>query len=159
LAIFGDAVIGLEHIHSKGIIHRDLKPSNILINGEGAGVVSDLGLAVLLERDTTTLTAKKQFLGTPHYAAPEQRGNAKDADKRADVYALALIAYEIARRTTPYTSVVLTGLHSTLQAVLQNALEQDRDKRTVTGRAIADALAAHVESDYTTRPESETARG
>ena len=145
LSVFKDTVAGLEHVHSSGIVHRDLKPSNILISGDGRGLISDFGLAVLLERGTTTLTADNQFLGTRHYAAPEQ-ADSKDADWRADLYALGLIAYEIAQRVSPYRSVVLADLHPAFQNVLANVLKQNRDQRTASLSDVADALQMHLES-------------
>jgi serine/threonine protein kinase len=79
----------LAHAHASGIIHRDIKPSNILITQTGEPMLSDFGIAKILENETTTeLTTSGAGIGTPDYMAPEQ--GMGQADERADVYALGI---------------------------------------------------------------------
>lgn len=137
--MFRGVVIGLKHVHEQGIIHRDLKPSNVLIDETGIARISDFGLAVLIERDTTPLTQYKQGLGTPAYAAPEQVHDAGSVGREVDIYALGLIAYEIATRRSPYLQPV-RHLRGKLGEAIARALEEDPRKRNVTGDELADAL-------------------
>jgi len=82
------------------VIHRDLKPANIFMVPTAIGglvKVLDFGIAKKLyatdQLDQTNLT--QAFLGTYHYAAPEQLRNARNLDERADIYSLGLILYEM----------------------------------------------------------------
>src|SRR5258707_4356556 len=59
----------LDYAHSQGVLHRDIKPSNIMMLSDGTTVLTDFGLAKVLEGDTITVTG--QVLGTPEYMAPE----------------------------------------------------------------------------------------
>ena len=90
LAQVGAAV---EEAWAKGIVHRDLKPQNLfLADGDGRATwkVLDFGVAAL-DDHAGTLTQGK-VVGTPAYMAPEQ-ARGERVDHRADVYALAAIAY------------------------------------------------------------------
>lgn len=62
----------LQFSHQQGIIHRDVKPSNILITLSGEPMLSDFGIAKLLESEgSTALTGTGVGIGTPEYMAPE----------------------------------------------------------------------------------------
>ena len=78
---------GLQYAHSKGVVHRDIKPENIMISKQGSLKILDFGIVKLSESDGLG-TKTGIGLGTPWYASPEQMDNAKDVDKRADIYAL-----------------------------------------------------------------------
>src|SRR4029450_1783749 len=67
MATLADAV---QFAHERGVLHRDLKPGNILFDDQGRPYVSDFGLAKLVS-DDSDLTRSVDFLGTPHYVAPE----------------------------------------------------------------------------------------
>ena len=101
---------GLGHAHELQIIHRDLKPENVMLVPDPAeptgfrAVVMDFGLAK--ERragpDVVKLTATGIVLGTPEFMSPEQiRG--KPLDGRSDVYALAILAFELFTGQLPFT--------------------------------------------------------
>jgi serine/threonine protein kinase len=88
--------------HAQGIVHRDLKPGNILVqslpDGSEHVVVLDFGLAKFAdETSSEPITRKGAILGTPAYMAPEQAMGAP-ATAAADVYAAALVAFEILTR-------------------------------------------------------------
>jgi serine/threonine protein kinase len=138
---FEDVAKGLSFLHEQGFVHRDLKPDNVLIDGASHARISDFGLARLIDRDTTTLTIFSGLLGTPHYASPEQQQNSADVDRRCDIYALALIAYEIARRESPYIAPVHTeGLSEEFCAVFRRALARKAEDRTATPEELVAAL-------------------
>jgi serine/threonine protein kinase len=93
--IVRQAAVGLQHVHEHGLVHRDVKPSNLMLTTTGVVKVLDLGLARLHveECSASDATASGQFMGTADYSAPEQGSNARDADARADVYALGCTLY------------------------------------------------------------------
>jgi serine/threonine-protein kinase len=63
----------LEFSHGHGIIHRDIKPSNILFTSSGEPMLSDFGIAKVLNYEgAATLTGTGGGIGTPAYRAPEQ---------------------------------------------------------------------------------------
>jgi eukaryotic-like serine/threonine-protein kinase len=101
---------GLGHAHDLQIIHRDLKPENVMLIPDPTiptgfrAVVMDFGLAK--ERragpDVVKLTATGIVLGTPEFMSPEQiRG--KPLDGRSDIYALAILAFELFTGQLPFT--------------------------------------------------------
>lgn len=93
------------HNHKEKIIHRDLKPHNILIDDREdtpRPVLSDFGLVKRLSSETLqTLTITGSVLGTPHYMAPEQC-EAKDSTFATDLYALAIIFFEMLAGFRPF---------------------------------------------------------
>jgi tetratricopeptide (TPR) repeat protein len=93
---------GLAAIHAAGVVHRDLKPENVLISPEHEVKIMDLGVARLAD-EAIRLSQTGAFVGSVHYAAPEQfRGGGKEVDGRADLHALGLILYELASGVHPY---------------------------------------------------------
>ncbi|MBQ7529041.1 protein kinase [bacterium] len=94
--------LALHKIHEAGVIHRDLKPSNILIDQSGRIRIFDFGISKLLDAELT-LTKPGTSMGTPAYMAPEQiDGNIGVIDRRTDIYALGLTAYEMITGKLPY---------------------------------------------------------
>jgi WD40 repeat protein/predicted Ser/Thr protein kinase len=96
----------VQHAHDEGVIHRDLKPANILVEETGQPKVLDFGAARATDADLLTaagLTRTGQLLGTPNYMSPEQvSGDPATIDRRADVYALGVILFELAAYRLPH---------------------------------------------------------
>jgi len=100
----------LEYAHSQGVIHRDVKPSNILITQSGEYMLTDFGVAKVIEEEATVdLTGTAMAVGTPEYMAPEQ-ASAKTADNRADIYALGIVFYEMLTGRRPFEADTPLGV-------------------------------------------------
>lgn len=92
----------MSYAHKLGVIHRDIKPSNILFNEKDEPVLTDFGIAKLLEDTEGTLTETGFGVGTPEYMAPEQwQGKSSAA---SDQYALDVVLYELLTGRKPYTA-------------------------------------------------------
>ncbi|MBZ0274701.1 MAG: protein kinase, partial [Anaerolineae bacterium] len=89
----------LDYAHKMGIVHRDVKPENILVQND-ALYLGDFGLAISPEEDMS-LTESGELVGTKKYMAPEQWDN-QPVTSQTDLYALAIIAYEMLTGTFPY---------------------------------------------------------
>ena len=88
----------LDYAHTRDVVHRDLKPENIILTGDGP-VTTDFGLAKLVQEEAATVSV---VMGTPSYMAPEQI-RAEPVDRRADVYALGIMLYELLAGQVPFT--------------------------------------------------------
>lgn len=104
----------LEAAHSEGIIHRDLKPSNVMLqNLSGGGrqaKVIDFGIAKIEESTVLQpLTTTGSFIGTAWYAAPEQLDN-QPASPSTDLWALAVIVYEMVTGVCPYREKTISKI-------------------------------------------------
>ena len=100
--ILAQVARALEAAHAEGIIHRDVKPANILMANGKDPLLSDFGIAKLIEgsSETTDLTGTGVGIGTPDYMAPEQAIGI--VDERSDVYALGVILYQIVTGKLPF---------------------------------------------------------
>ncbi len=105
----------VSHAHERDLVHRDLKPANIIVrevDGGDHATVLDFGLARYTGergRQGTKLTRRGSVIGTPAYMAPEQAAGG-EADERADVYALGLLAYEMLTGRRPFTELTRAEL-------------------------------------------------
>ena len=94
----------LDFAHRQNMIHRDVKPSNILITADGEPMLTDFGIAKILDDDLTVdLTGTSAAVGTPEYMAPEQ-AIAKTVDHRADIYSLGVVLYEMLTGRKPFVA-------------------------------------------------------
>jgi serine/threonine-protein kinase len=163
---------GLQHAHDLKIVHRDLKPENVMLvpDEKGPGgvraVVMDFGLAKerRAEPEVAKLTATGIVLGTPEFMSPEQiRG--KELDARSDVYALAIVAFEMFTGQLPFQGrnaqemmiarlrgkpktlrEIKPDLPQRLEQVLSKAMALDAADRWPSMTAFAEALEGAEES-------------
>src|SRR5262247_327728 len=92
----------VEYAHSRGVLHRDIKPGNILLNDRGEPLVSDFGLAKLLDGNND-LTRSLTTFGTAGFIAPEQAGGAAaDFTPAADVYSLGAVLFNVLAGRPPF---------------------------------------------------------
>jgi hypothetical protein len=124
----------MAYAHERGVIHRDLKPANVLLNAAGAPIVSDFGIAKMLDLDWTPLTKSGEILGTIAYLAPEQRFSSKAVNRRADVFALGAILYEMLMGFPPLGKFpwpldVQPNFPESLQAIMEKCLAIDPEAR------------------------------
>ncbi len=92
----------VQFAHERGVLHRDLKPGNILFDEGGRPMVSDFGLAKLLDQEMD-LTRTIALMGTPNYMAPElTRGGKGSATTASDVWSLGIMLYELLAGQPPF---------------------------------------------------------
>ncbi len=91
LEIFKPVCSAIHYAHLQGMVHCDLKPSNIMISHTGNVLVTDFGLAHMLEGATSVTLLGG---GTPAYMSPEQ-ARAEDLTPRSDIYSLGVILFEM----------------------------------------------------------------
>ncbi|MGE4055598.1 MAG: serine/threonine-protein kinase [Vicinamibacterales bacterium] len=157
-----DLAGALQLAHDRGVVHRDLKPANVVSHrfdtGEIVFKLIDFGIANLRESEETQLTGRREFLGTVHYASPEQlRG--EPVDGRSDVYSLGAMTFELLTGRPPFSdadpltlamqhltvappapSSLLAGVPPWVDVVVLKALAKDRQDRWDSPLAFARAL-------------------
>ncbi len=149
----------LEYAHARGIIHRDIKPENILVGRDGSVKIADFGLARIVgEGPSGRITRSNAIMGSLDYMAPEQRERSRDADHRADIYALGVVFYEMLTGELPIgrfeppskkikidvdvDEVVLRVLAKDPEHRYQRASEVGAEIRRRTDPALREAAAA-----------------
>jgi len=147
----------LAYAHARGLVHRDVKPSNILIDHAGNCLLTDFGIAKIVE-GTTKFTQTGAIIGTPAYMSPEQiRGDKLDG--RSDQYSLGIVLYEMVTGRPPFhaetppaifvkhlhdplppPSTVNPDLPEALELVILKSLAKDPAARYPSMREIVQAL-------------------
>lgn len=157
----------LDYAHSKGVIHRDIKPHNILINQDGRAIVSDFGLALMTEVGT-----RGEIFGSPHYIAPEQAISSAGVVPQSDLYALAVILYEMLTGVVPFDAdepldiamkhmseeppsprALRPELSQEVEDVLLKALSKRPEDRYPSGKELAVALENAIKAKPSTQPK------
>src|SRR5258708_7052113 len=145
-----DLLDALDHAHDKGVVHRDVKPDNIFLHRTPAGVtltkLLDFGIVSVLDGGHHETAGR--FLGTLRYAAPEQLRGEK-ATPKADVYAAALVLFEIIAGRGPFDDegdpVRISGAHL-------HKLAPPVSKFVTVPRELDDLLRAALAKDPDARP-------
>ena len=139
--MFAAVLEGIEYAHEQGIIHRDLKPENILLNSDEDIVISDFGLGLELDRETSRLTSTgRKYFGTLDYMAPEQMQDAKNADERSDIYSLGQILFEMCTGKVPAALHGLDGLPPGIALIVDKCTQVRPEQRFETVTHLRDAF-------------------
>lgn len=157
-----DVADALEHAHRRHVIHRDVKPSNLLLSPDGRLVLSDFGLARIVDKPGLTMSG--EILGSPCYMSPEQvaAGRSK-VDHRTDIYSLGATLYEMLAFQPAYVGehrdqVIGQIIHKEpapprqwnrrvpidLQTICLKAMDKDPDRRYQSAQNLAEDLRRYV---------------
>jgi serine/threonine protein kinase len=99
-AILAQVADALGYAHRHGVIHRDIKTANIMLDEEGWAVVTDFGIAKVVQAQGLTMTGVT--VGTPTYMSPEQCATTEELTGASDQYSLGIVAYEMLTGTVPF---------------------------------------------------------
>jgi eukaryotic-like serine/threonine-protein kinase len=166
VALVAQAARGLHHAHDAtapdgrpiGLIHRDVCHDNLFVTRGGVVKVLDFGIAkTLATPKTRTGILKGRFA----YMTPEQLAGDLTIDRRADVFALGIVCWELLAGRSLFQrehdiatlhavrhAVIdppLEGLPPALNTAIGRALARDRDHRFATAADFADAIAGAVD--------------
>jgi formylglycine-generating enzyme required for sulfatase activity len=142
----------LGYAHSKGIIHRDFKPGNVLMDEFDNCLLTDFGIAKLVEV-TSHLTHTGGILGTPNYIAPEQ-GEGKPIDSRSDIYSLGIVLYQMVVGDVPYKAdTPMAVVYKHINDPLPLPRQRVPDLPEAVERVILKAIAKKPEDRFSTAPE------
>jgi serine/threonine protein kinase len=159
----------LQAAHDAGVVHRDLKPDNVWVatdaHSESRIKLLDFGIAKLSDVTASKLTQAGVPMGTPQYMPPEQ-GMGRAIDRRADIYSLGVILYQIFAGTLPFhgaTAQEIVFKHVTepplwpsrhrpivpkaMEAIILDCLEKEPEKRPATVKEVAARIEAAFESE------------
>jgi eukaryotic-like serine/threonine-protein kinase len=141
---------GLHRAHKQGLIHRDVKPDNILVTADGQAKLADLGLVKEVEADLN-LTRTGRGLGTPHFMAPEQFRNAKNANIQCDIYSLGATLYMMVTNELPFRS---NGPLDAWMKKIQNELTSPRQLVPALSERVDWAIRRAMSATPESRPKS-----
>jgi eukaryotic-like serine/threonine-protein kinase len=138
---------GLAYAHDEGVVHRDVKPANLRLTPSGELKILDFGIARLA---SSSLTKRGLVLGSVQYMAPEQFEGGP-VDRRADVFSVGCVAYELLSGRKPFEGDSLT-------AVMARITREPPDAAVLPPSAyspelealVMKALARRVEDRYPT---------
>jgi eukaryotic-like serine/threonine-protein kinase len=186
IRMLSQIAIALDEAHARKLVHRDLKPDNVFLCQTREGDIVkllDFGSVKDKADNAKKLTVMGTTIGSPYYMAPEQAQGLETLDHRADVWALAAIAFECVTGKVPFNgnngpSILLEILTKeplppsqvgqghrypvppTLDQVMVHALKKSAALRIASVGALADAVGAaygltghHLEWAYTNQDE------
>lgn len=148
----------LHYAHERGVVHRDVKPANILVDRSGNPFVADFGIAKRASSQDSS-TDEGRVIGTARYMSPEQAaGKASETNRRADIYALGVILFEMLTGELPFRGNARAIQHQKtlvdapsprtldasipkdLETICLKCLERDPNKRFDTAQELIDEL-------------------
>ena len=155
----------LAYAHALGVIHRDIKPENIMISVTEHGLLTDFGIAHVLDDEAgQALTDTGLAVGTPTYMSPEQSSGDEPVDPRSDIYSLATVVYESLTGRPPFTGPTARAIITkrllepapsvrlarpdvppAAAAVVERAMARQQDDRFETATEFAAALEAGLQ--------------
>jgi serine/threonine protein kinase len=167
----------LQRAHERGVIHRDIKPQNIFLrdvgNNEIFAMVLDFGIAKTRDQLLSKLTKTGIMMGTPFYMSPEQLIQNKPVDPQADLWSLAVVAYESITGELPFpgatavvvgmammhgprpvASSVLTGIPRAVDAWFERAFAPEPRQRFGSAREMANAFLDATRTSLSSAPSS-----
>lgn len=172
LEILRPVASALDYAHEHGVVHRDVKPANILISDARIVKLVDLGTATA--GHVTQITAENEVRGTLAYIAPERLAGDSVGEPAADVYSLAVVAFEALTGHQPYRAdspvELLERVRSSsppdlaegrpqvparLGRVLAKGMDADPDRRQASaGALVRDLEAALPDGEGVPRPRT-----
>lgn len=147
-ALFVHLSAAVHHAHLYGVLHRDLKPQNVLFDDTDKVYVADFGLVKLVD-SISFLTGTQDFLGTPHYSAPEVAAtHAGAATVVSDVWSLGAMLYELLAGRLAFEA---PGLPALLRRIVEEpppplAAAIPRDLRVICLKCLAKSPASRYQS-------------
>ncbi|MCC6526014.1 MAG: protein kinase [Polyangiaceae bacterium] len=146
--------------HKLGIVHRDIKPDNLFLTTAAGTVfvkILDFGIAKGQQAAVSSLTATGSVFGTPQYMSPEQLLSAKDVDALADLWALAVVAYETLTGRPPFQGETMAALTLAIcNASFEPARAHDPELPLEVDHWFSRALARQPEDRFQTARELAT---
>ncbi len=154
LHVFKGIVRGLGAAHEAGMVHRNLKPAKILVGEHRGGMsarINDFTLVKIEKAGGKKLTQMGIAFGTPQYMAPEQFRDVSGVDRRADLFALGCILYEMVcgERTFPGKDIM-----TIYQAVSTGDFVPPREHVADLPDNVSNAIEALLQIDPKKRPGS-----
>jgi len=165
--ILSELASALAFAHDKGIVHRDIKPENVLLS-DGHAILADFGISAVLARpqtpppggDAPRLTELGMAVGTPGYMSPEQAAGDAEIDGRSDIYALAVIGYEMLAGAPPFAGASALAVMNAHLNVTPKAVELMRaDTPPPVAAAIGRALRKAPDDRFQTAEDFRAALG